>query len=408
LTVTSRPMSDENLNMKTFAIFAGDLTGQRTTPGGVVHVIEVCRNLLRQGHEVTLFVPGFGRYPGQVPFRIIYVPIIRTRFLASVSFALSLFLCLTIYLLKERCDLIYENDVMYSLGGVFCSKLFRKMHFMNVHGFSPEEMEMGGHSRLRISVVEFFQKTNYRLTDGLFCVTPYIVEKVHLHYRIPKHKMVFVFNGVDSERCRPMDREEALSKVGLSPARHYVGFIGYLYPWSGLESLVEAASWVVQQNQKVDFVIVGHGIWGSELERIAARFGVRDHFIFAGYQAWDRIPLYSNAFEVGVTPYVGEKGVGRYRSSMKTLEYLSAGTPVIITRAEGVSDIVENAGCGIVIPPDEPRALADAILMLIGDPEKRRDMGMRGRKLVLSCYTWQHTVQRMLDFIGKRAQHPSR
>jgi glycosyltransferase involved in cell wall biosynthesis len=401
-------MSHDSLNMKIFAIFAGDLTAQRTTPGGVVHVTEVCRSLLRQGNQVTLFVPGFGRYPGQVPFRIIYVPIIRARFLASVSFALSLFLCLAIYLLKEGCDLVYENDVMYSLGGVLCARLFRKKHFMNVHGFSPEEMEMGGHSRLRIRIVEFFQKTNYTLSDGLFCVTPYIVEKVHIHYRVPKHKMVFVFNGVDAERCRPMEREKALNKVKLSPARRHVGFIGYLYPWSGLESLIEAASLVIQQNQEVDFVIVGHGIWGSELEKLALRFGVRDHFIFTGYQAWDRIPLYSNAFDVGVTPYVGEKGVGRYRSSMKTLEYLSAGTPVVITRAEGVSDIVENAGCGIVIPPDEPRALADAILMLVSDPEKRRDMGMRGRELVLSGYTWQHTAQRMLDFIGKRAQQLSR
>ena len=151
--------------MRIFATFAGDLTGQRTTPGGVVHVIEVCRSLFRQGHQVTLFVPSFGRYPGKVPFRIIYVPIIRTRFLASVSFALSLFLCLAIYLLKERCDLIYENDVMYSLGGVLCARLFRKKHFMNVHGFSPEEMEMGGHSRLRIRIVAFFQKTIYRAKE---------------------------------------------------------------------------------------------------------------------------------------------------------------------------------------------------------------------------------------------------
>lgn len=390
--------------MRLFVTFAGDLTGQRTTPGGVVHVIEVCRNIQRSGHRITLFAPDFGKYPHKVPFRIIYVPIIRERFLASVSFALSLFLCLAVYIAKEGCDVIYENDVMYSLGGILCAKLFSKKHFMNVHGFSPEEMQMGGHSWLRVKIVEFFQRTNYRLSNGLFCVTPYILEKVNGHYKIPKCKMAYIFNGVDAERCRPMERRETLETLGLETDKHYVGFIGYLYPWSGLECLIEAASFVLQENQEVHFLIVGHGIWGTELEGLAVRVGVQRHFSFTGYQPWEKIPLYSNAFDVGVTPYVGEKGVGRYRSSMKTLEYLAAGTPVIITHAEGVSDIVEKARCGLVIPPDDSRALADAILLLTKHPEMRREKGNLGRELVLASYTWQHTVNSMLDFMSRRIE----
>ena len=216
--------------------------------------------------------------------------------------------------------------------------------------------------------------------------------------------MVYIFNGVDAERCRPMERRETLERLGLKAEKHYVGFIGYLYPWSGLECLIEAASFVLQENQDVHFLIVGHGIWGTELEGLAVRVGVQRHFSFTGYQPWEKIPLYSNAFDVGVTPYVGEKGVGRYRSSMKTLEYLAAGTPVIITHAEGVSDIVEKARCGLVIPPDDPRALADAILLLTTHPEVRGEMGRLGRQLVLAGYTWQHTVNSMLDFMNRRIE----
>jgi len=95
------------------------------------------------------------------------------------------------------------------------------------------------------------------------------------------------------------------------------------------------------------------------------------------------------------------KGVGRYRSSMKALEYLAAGTPVIITHAEGVSDIVDKAACGLVIPPDDPKALAAAISLLTKQPEMRRQMGKLGRELVLAGYTWQHTVRSMLDYINQ-------
>jgi glycosyltransferase involved in cell wall biosynthesis len=211
--------------------------------------------------------------------------------------------------------------------------------------------------------------------------------------------MVFIFNGVDAGLCRPMNRDEVFNILNLSPRKNYVGFIGYLYPWSGLESLIEAAPKVISKLPDVSFIIVGHGHWGEHLQSLTLKHHVQDNFLFTGYQPWDMIPLYCNAFDVGITPYVGEKGIGRYRSSMKTLEYMAAGTPVIITHAEGVSDIVENAGCGIVIPPDDSNALANAITKIIGNPKKGQEMGESGRDVVLANFTWNHTVTRMIGFI---------
>jgi len=387
--------------MKLFVTFGGDLTGELTTPGGVVHVIEVCNNITELGHEVTLFVPDYGPYPHDVSFRIIYVPILNRRYLRTISFSLNLLIWLAVYIMKQGCDVIYENDINYSFGGIICGRLFSKKHFMTVHGFSPDEMLMGGHSWLRLKIVEFFQRLNYRLSNGLFCVTPFIVEKIHQHYKVSRNKMKFIFNGVNANLCRPIDRKKVFDTLKLSPQEYYVGFVGYLYPWSGLETLVEAASEIVTEIPRTNFIIVGHGIWGAHLKQLTVKSQVRDHFIFTGYQSWEKIPFYCNAFDVGVTPYVGEKGIGRYRSSMKTLEYMAAGTPVIITHAEGVSDIVGNCGCGIVIPPDDSSALADAIMMLINDLKKRKDMGAHGRQLVLNNYTWKHTAIHMLDFIKK-------
>jgi len=60
---------------------------------------------------------------------------------------------------------------------------------------------------------------------------------------------------------------------------------------------------------------------------------------------------------------------------MKTLEYSPPALPSLSPHAEGVSDIVEKARCGLVIPPDDPRALADAILLLTTHPEVRGEMG---------------------------------
>ena len=385
--------------MKIFVTFGGDITGRLTTPGGAVHVIEVCRNFSTLGHQVTLFVPNYGVYPHDVPFKIVYVPIPHVRYLRTIAFPITLFLVLASSICKDGCDIIYENDISHSLTGIIIARLFRKRHFMTIHGFSPEEMKMGGHSWLRLKIIEFFQRLNYRLSNGLFCVTPLIVERVHSYYKVPRNKMVFIFNGVDAGLCRPMNRDEVFNVLKLSRRKNYVGFIGYLYPWSGLESLIEAAPKVISKLPDVSFIIVGHGHWGEHLQSLTLKHQVKDNFLFTGYQPWDMIPLYCNAFDVGITPYVGEKGIGRYRSSMKTLEYMAAGTPVIITHAEGVSDIVEDAGCGIVIPPDDSNALANAITQIIGNPIKGQEMGESGREVVLANFTWKHTVTRMIKFI---------
>ena len=381
--------------MKIFVTAKADLSGQRTTPGGMVHLLEVCRNLQALGHEVTLFVGSEGRAQDALPFRIVYVPMVPLPKLSALTFPLGLLASLLGWGLVRRCELIYENTVSYSLSGVIAAKLLGVPHAMHVHGFYPDEMAMGGHGTVRIAVVKFFERWNYRFSDALFCVTPVVREKVRETYHVPAERAHFIYNGVDADRCRPMDRTEAARALGLDPGKEYVGFIGYLFPWSGIEQLIDAAAVIAKERPDARFLIVGHGLWGERLPGLAREAGVADRFKFFGYQPWDKIPLFCNVFDVGVTPYVADKGVGRYRSSMKTLEYSAAGCPVVMTRAPGVSDIVERAGCGLVVEPDDPPALAQAILTLLRDPQLRRSMGQKGRRLVEEGYTWRHVAQRM-------------
>jgi glycosyltransferase involved in cell wall biosynthesis len=199
-----------------------------------------------------------------------------------------------------------------------------------------------------------------------------------------------------------MPKQEVAEKLGYDPGKLYVGFTGYLFPWSGVDQLIRVAPKVVSRFPEVRFLIVGNGLWGEkELPLMAENAGVANHFIFAGYQPWEKIPLFSNLYDVGVTPYPAERGVGRYRSSMKSLEYSAAATPVVITQCEGVSDIIENGKCGIVVPPDDDDALADAIIKLLKDEKLRKKLGENGRKLVVNAYTWKHVAENMMKIIAE-------
>lgn len=389
--------------MRIFVTARADLSGQATTPGGMVHLLEVCRNLHVLGHEVTLFVSSHGRYPGVTLFKIVYVPMIPLRFLDTLSFPFFLFVYLMAWGLFKRCDIIYENTIGYSLSGLAAARLLRVPHAMHVHGFTPDEMKMGGHGRLRLAVVRFFERWNYRYSDALFCVTPVVLEKVRETYGVSPETSYFIYNGVDADRCRPIAKREAAQALGMDPTKAYVGFIGYLFPWSGVDQLISAAPAILRECPEARFIVVGHGLWGNQLPVLAQQAGVRDQFDFVGYQPWEKIPLYCNLFDVGVTPYPAINGVGSYRSSMKTLEYSAAGRPVVITRARGVSDIVEDAGAGVVVEPDNAAALARAIITLLQHPDLRNTMGEKGRRLIEENYTWRHVAQNMATVFDKLA-----
>ncbi|HCE44136.1 MAG TPA: hypothetical protein DET40_11355 [Lentisphaeria bacterium] len=387
--------------MNIFVTGFSDLSGEKSTPGGMVHLLEVCRNLQGEGNKLTLFVASQKPYRGSLPYKVVYLPFIKMKYLNLITMEISLFLYLMWYGIREKCDVIYENCVFYSITGVFAAKLLGAVHCMHVHGYYVDEMIMGGHGKFRIWIVRMFEYINYKLTDALFCVTPVIREKITADYKIREGVANFVYNGVDAERCRPIPKEKAAAELGLPPDVFYVGFVGYIFPWSGIDKMMEAAPAVIKEFPNTKFVIVGHGIWGDKLPEMAEKAGVKDNFIFAGYQPWEKVPVYCSLFDIGLTPYPAEMGVGRYRSSMKSLEYSAAGTPVIITRCEGVSDIVEKGDCGLVIDPASNTELSDAIIRLLKDPALRERLGKNGRRLIEDNYTWRHIAIRMLEIMSK-------
>ncbi len=367
----------------------------------MVHLLEACKNLQALGNELILIVGSPKPYPGSLPFRVIYLPYIKLKFFPAMTLQVFLFLYLLYYGFKLGCDVIYENCVFCSCSGALAAKILGVPHAMQVHGFYVDEMKMGGHGGFMLFLVKFYEYINYKLTDALFCVTPVVRQKITELYKIRPGVAHFVYNGVDADRCKPMPKSEAAKALGMNADNLYIGFIGYIFPWSGMDKLVAIAPQVVKEVPQARFVIVGHGIWGEQLPGMIEKVGMRDYFILTGYQPWERIPLYCNLFDIGITPYPGDMGVGRYRSSMKTLEYSAAGTPVVITRCEGVSDIVENGRCGLVVDPDDNGQLAEVVIRLLKDPQLRKELGGNGRKMIEEGYTWRHMAEKMLDIIGK-------
>lgn len=85
----------------------------------------------------------------------------------------------------------------------------------------------------------------------------------------------------------------------------------------------------------------------------------------------------------------------------KLFEYMSAGLPVVASHFPKWLEIVEGSGCGVVVDPTKPEAIAEAIDYLLSNPERRRQMGFNGQKAVASTYNWTVEGQKLLDLYGE-------
>jgi colanic acid biosynthesis glycosyl transferase WcaI len=185
-------------------------------------------------------------------------------------------------------------------------------------------------------------------------------------------------NFVDVERIRPSAKDNSYRRqFGLTGKTvvMYAGNVGF----SQSLDLVLAAATALAHESHVVFVINGGGSARTELQRMAAGLpNVR----FVDHQPKDRLPELLAAADVHVVPL--RKGLARASVPSKMYSILAAGRPIVASVDPGteVATVVERAGAGLTIPPDDPEAFTKAVARLASDPEEATRMGAAGRAFV--------------------------
>lgn len=159
-----------------------------------------------------------------------------------------------------------------------------------------------------------------------------------------------------------------------------VGYVGRLSPEKGVDVLLQA----VRALPGVTVVLVGDGPERTRLERLGRELGIAPRMIMTGWQANSRPWLPS--IDVLALPSRLE-GLG-----MAAVEAMLAQRPVVASRVGGTPEVVVDGETGLLVPPEDPDALAGALGSLLGEPSRRERMGMCGREVALERFG----VERML------------
>jgi glycosyltransferase involved in cell wall biosynthesis len=210
-------------------------------------------------------------------------------------------------------------------------------------------------------------------TDQIICLTE-AERNDHVRLGIgPLDLFEVIHSGVDVERFRSARPDHSVKRreLGLPEAGPLVGCVARLVPVKGVHYLLEAVPQIRAAVPEATVVYVGDGPLRPELERRATLLGVDRAVAFLGLRrdVSEVMPL----FDVLVLPSLNE-GMGK-----AAVEAMAAGRPVVGSRISGIQDVVADGETGLLVPPADPAALAQAILRCLTDPALARSMGTRGQ-----------------------------
>ncbi len=290
------------------------------------------------------------------------------------------------YIRKHRIDIIHTHLLASDIMGRVAGFLTGKPVVSTVHN-SREDFD---HEPLRRQWME-------RWTARLMCrrlvvVSETLLDEIAEWYGLPAGRFLAISNGVDTERFRPNPEvDKAAVERSLFGEDGCDGplvlSIARLTPQKGLNYLLEAAHKVLAVRPDVRFAIAGLGALQEELESHARSLRLDGKLVFAG--ARTDIPELLAASDLFVLSSLWE-GL-----PIALLEAMSAGCPVVATEVGGVTEVVQRGALGLLSPPADPDALAEAILRALDDPQATRARGEAARAWVKAHYSMEAWVGKL-------------
>lgn len=233
----------------------------------------------------------------------------------------------------------------------------------------------------------------YRLENRLTrrCATVVAVSDAVRAYLIDRKiaradRIVTIPNGVDLERFDPSAIRFHRDDLASAPR---IGMVGRLHPQKGHSVGLRAFSTILHRHPDASLEIIGRGDLQESLEREAGELGIAGRVHFHGSVSHADIARQMASWDLAVFPSLWE-GFG-----IAAAEAMAMELPVVASRVEGLAEVVEDGTTGLLVPSDDPRALADAVVRLLSNRAEAEEMGRRGRIRIADRFSIQSGAVRL-------------
>ncbi len=283
-------------------------------------------------------------------------------------------------------DVVHSHTWYANLAGHLASLLYGMPHVLTAHSLEPlrpwKAEQLGGGYALS----SWCEREAIESAAAVIAVSDGMRADVLATYpSVPPERVRVIRNGIDTGEYRPDPRTDVLERYGIDPGRPSVVFIGRVTRQKGLPVLLRAAQ---QLHPAAQLVICAGQADTRELEADVSELAERLRATRSGV-IWlagmlakpEVIQLLSHATVFACPSLYEPLGI-------VNLEAMACGTAVVASRVGGIPEVVADGETGILTPPGDPAALANAINVLLSDRALAAAMGLRGRERAAAEFSW--------------------
>lgn len=376
----------------------------RLDPGGSTeNTIATVQHLAGRRHEVTLASGPHKDLPAElreglrlkgVRYRVLPHLV---RSVSPVHDVICLFLLWRL-IRKEKFDLVHTHSSKAGLLGRLAARLSgvkAVVHTPHGHVF------YGYFGRIQSAVFLQLERRLARITDVFIALTDQGMREYERYGIHPRKKLVAIPSGVDLSLYGSTNGRSATLKkqLGFPSETNVIGTLGRLDPVKNIGTFLEAAKLLIEQplshQHPLAFLVVGDGEQADWAKGWVKNNGLEPWFVFTGSRS--DVPELLGVMNVFVSSSLNE-GMGR-----NLVQAQATGLPIVATAVGGVPSVVLDQETGVLVPSQNPKAMAQALAALILSPETAKRYGARGRAWVSETVDGapRFSAERMLKLIDQ-------
>ena len=282
-------------------------------------------------------------------------------------------------------DVVHAHTWYADMGALWISTLYRIPLVVTLHSMEPLRPWKADQLGSGYLVSSWIEKTAVESAHRVIAVSHKMREDILEYFKADPARVVVIHNGIDPDQFRRTTDRDALDRLGVRAP--YVLFVGRITDQKGIFHLLEAAPALPAG---VQVVLCASAPDTPEIEERLRR-AVAGQPNVKWINEMVPVPvvtqLYSHA-AVFCCPSVYEP------FGLINLEAMACETPVVASGVGGILEVVEHGKTGLLVPPAQPAALAEALTRVLGNPDRARDMGKAGRRRVEEKFAWASVAER--------------